>query len=139
MRFYSDMLSTTDLESALVALHLSLDRFLVILVAYTFVVFGGAVLVRGVLDAFVTMTDQRPDTRAGRYIGMLERTLILILTLVLVNALPSVVFVLTAKSLARFRELSEIEFGEYYLVGTLTSTCIALVTGILSRVLLKVV
>ncbi len=61
---------------------------------------------------------------AGRAIGNLERTLILFLALN--DQLAAVGLVLTAKSLARFEDLKDRDFAEYYLLGTLTSTLIAL-------------
>ena len=48
-------------------------------------------------------TAAQGDTRqAGRYIGMLERALIL--TLTLAGAFTAIAFVLTAKSIARYKE-----------------------------------
>ena len=70
---------------------------------------------------------------AGRYIGILERAIIL--TLVLKGLLSAVAFVLTAKSIARFNELKEKDFAEYYLIGTLASMLIAIIAGL---VLLKI-
>ncbi|MGE5588910.1 MAG: DUF3307 domain-containing protein [Clostridia bacterium] len=118
------------------ALALSLDRALVITLAYVTVVFAGAVFVRRALDAFSIYAEPRLATSAGRYIGMAERALML--TLVLVDALPSIAFVLTAKSLARFQELNDMRFAEYYLVGTLMSAVVALSVGIVARAVIQV-
>lgn len=115
-------------------LGISLNRVLVLTLAYVVVIFAGAVLVRLMLDAFSIGVEPRLATNAGRYIGMVERALML--TLVLVDALPSIAFVLTAKSLARFQELNDMRFAEYYLVGTLTSACIALCVGIVAGAVL---
>ncbi len=124
------------LAPAFAALGVSLDRVLVVVVAYVLVVFGGAAFVRQVLDTFCEGVDQSLSTSAGRYIGMAERTLML--TLVLVNAFSSLAFVLTAKSLARFRELSDMRFAEYYLIGTLASASAALFAGIAVRAVLNI-
>jgi len=115
-------------------LGISLNGVLVLMLAYVVVIFAGAVLVRLMLDAFSIGVEPRLATNAGRYIGMVERALML--TLVLVDALPSIAFVLTAKSLARFQELNDMRFAEYYLVGTLTSACIALGVGIVAGAVL---
>lgn len=115
-------------------LGISLNRVLALMLAYVAVIFAGAVLVRLMLDAFSIGVEPRLATNAGRYIGMVERALML--TLVLVDALPSIAFVLTAKSLARFQELNDMRFAEYYLVGTLTSACIALGVGIVAGAIL---
>ena len=62
---------------------------------------------------------------AGSLIGKLERLIIALL--VMNEAYGSIGFVLTAKSLARYKKLEEQEFAESYLVGTLSSTAIAMV------------
>lgn len=135
--FYRDVLlpktvaSFAPIQSAL---HVSLDHALVMVAAYVLVVFAGAAFVRQILDAFSVGVEPRLSTSAGRYIGMVERTLML--TLVLVNAFSSLAFVLTAKSLARFQELNDMRFAEYYLVGTLTSASVALIVGIAAKALL---
>ena len=63
--------------------------------------------------------------KAGAYIGFLER--VLVVALVLLNAPTAIGFVLTAKSVARFKQLEDQSFAERYLVGTLLSVGIALV------------
>jgi hypothetical protein len=62
--------------------------------------------------------------RVGQVIGYLER--ILIFALVLVDQWTAIGFILTAKSVARFKKLEKQEFAEYYLLGTLASTLVAL-------------
>lgn len=64
------------------------------------------------------------SVRIGSFIGILEREIILILGLL--NQFGAIGFVLTAKSLARFRQLENKAFAEKYLVGTLLSAIIAL-------------
>ncbi len=67
--------------------------------------------------------------RAGRVIGILERWTLL--TLVLLSQYGALGLVLTAKSVARFKEMEKSsEFAEYYLLGTLYSTLSALVVGV---------
>lgn len=115
------------------------ERVLLVLAAYVAVVFGGAVLVREVLEAVrVAPAGSEPDRaargRASRYIGLLERGLIL--TLILADAASAVGLVMAAKSVARFKELDEKGFAEYYLVGTLASTALAVAGGVLTRAIL---
>lgn len=69
--------------------------------------------------------DDDEGLRAGRWIGMLERTIIAVL--VVHGQFAAIAFVLTAKSIARFKMLDDKEFAECYLVGTLASCVIALV------------
>lgn len=60
-----------------------------------------------------------------------------VLTLVLVNQWSAIGFVLTAKSVARFRKLEHDQtFAERYLVGTLTSVIVAGASGLLLREIL---
>ena len=66
--------------------------------------------------------------RAGALIGLLERALTL--TLVLAGEYTAIALVLTAKSIARYKELQDQKFAEYYLVGTLSSILFAIVVGI---------
>jgi hypothetical protein len=47
-----------------------------------------------------------------------------------------VAIVLTAKSIARFKEFDNKDFAEYYLIGTLTSTLIAILGGLFVQVFL---
>jgi hypothetical protein len=61
---------------------------------------------------------------AGRFIGILERSLIYFFALS--GSLQAVGFVLAAKAFARFKEMDHRPFAEYVLIGTLLSTTIAL-------------
>ena len=66
---------------------------------------------------------------AGRTIGIIERSLILLLACV--GQMGAIGLVLAAKSLARFEALKEQRhFAEFYLIGTLFSTLIAIVGGL---------
>lgn len=69
--------------------------------------------------------------RSGYLIGVLER--IIILTLGLSGQTGAIGFVLAAKSLARFKQMDDRNFAEKYLVGTLLSVFIALVSIIIGR------
>ena len=68
---------------------------------------------------------------AGKWIGYLERTLVL--TFILTNSIEGVGFLLAAKSVFRFGDLNkanDIQVTEYILIGTLTSFAIAIMTGV---------
>jgi len=73
---------------------------------------------------------------ASDYIGIFER--FIIITLVVNGAYQAITFIFTAKSLARFRELEDRLFVEYYLVGTLLSTSIAILGGVLLKFILTI-
>ncbi|MFW9903172.1 MAG: hypothetical protein ACFFFH_02485 [Candidatus Thorarchaeota archaeon] len=68
---------------------------------------------------------------AGKVIGMLERGIIL--TLALLGEFGAISFVFVAKSMARFKQLEERQFAEYYLIGTLLSFFFALIVGIVAQ------
>jgi len=63
--------------------------------------------------------------KAGGFIGLLERLLILLF--LSMNQYSAIGLVLTAKSIARYDEISKNkDFAEYYLLGTLLSTFIVI-------------
>jgi hypothetical protein len=71
------------------------------------------------------------DPAAGRIIGKLER--IVVSVLILSNQLGAIGLVLTAKSIARFKQLDDRNFAEKYLVGTLTSFATAIIATIILK------
>ncbi|WP_257347015.1 DUF3307 domain-containing protein [Pseudalkalibacillus decolorationis] len=70
----------------------------------------------------------------GRYIGIIERLLIIIF---IVQGFPhGLPFLIAIKSLTRFKQFENKQFSEYYLIGSLSSSVIAVVIGyIILRVL----
>ena len=72
-------------------------------------------------------TDQKQ--KAGRYIGILERYLTVIFFLL--NQYTAIAFTLTAKSIARFKELEKADFAEQYLIGTLVSLLLAVLSALI--------
>jgi hypothetical protein len=75
-----------------------------------------------------------PQARIGAVIGVLER--LLIAALVLGGAVATIGLVVAAKTLARFKQLDDREFAEYYLLGTLASVTIAVATSLLAAAVL---
>lgn len=74
--------------------------------------------------------DKKQDTNAGRFIGTVERAIIIIF--LFLEQYAAIGLVLTAKSIARYDKISkEKDFAEYYLLGTLISTLIAIVVSLL--------
>ena len=67
---------------------------------------------------------ENEGAKIGSWIGILEREIILMLGLM--GQFGAIGFVLTAKSLARFKQLENKAFAEKYLVGTLLSALIAI-------------
>ena len=99
----------------------------VVLAAFAFNAAGGSEVVAAVLGP---LGDASTSGRAGvgRLIGILERTITLIL--ILSGQWAAMALLATAKSVARFDDLKDREFAEYYLVGTLTSLLVAIVIGL---------
>ncbi len=70
--------------------------------------------------------NKKKDNNAGRFIGTVERIIMLIF--ISIGQYASIGLVLTAKSIARYDRISkEKDFAEYYLLGTLISTVIVIV------------
>ena len=74
------------------------------------------------------------ELKAGNIIGKLERIIIAIL--LLNNQFGLIGFVLTAKSIARFKQMEDKDFAEKYLIGTLTSFLIVLISVFILKGLL---
>ena len=75
---------------------------------------------------------------AGRYIGMLER--VLILTFIFMNQFSAIGFLIAAKSILRFgdiRDSNNRKGAEYILIGTMISLTAAIFTGLLAQWLLS--
>lgn len=71
-------------------------------------------------------SNKQENVRIGSWIGILEREIILILGLL--GQYGAIGFVIAAKSLARHSQLNEPAFAEKYLIGTLLSSLIALLS-----------
>ena len=82
-------------------------------------------------------TDNEGLTQAGKWIGRLER--ILILTFVMMNQYFAIGFLIAAKSVFRFGEIknsNDRKMAEYILIGTLLSFTFAILLGIITKSLL---
>ena len=85
-----------------------------------------------VLALYKPEAGESPDTqgnkRAGRFIGTLERVIMVIL--ISMQQYSAIGLVLTAKSIARYDKITkDADFAEYYLLGTLMSVLAALEIG----------
>ena len=112
----------------------------VLLCGYLGVVFAGGRFVQTVTESFLAKVDDGVKTlkpglpEAGKYIGWVERSLVL--TFVVGGFADAIGFLLAVKALTRFPEISgdtKGHFAEYFLVGTLTSVGLALVGGVLLK------
>lgn len=91
---------------------------------------GNAMVVRSFVKEPMAKTVQpsatQSDQNMGFLIGMLERVLVAIF--ILVGQYSAIAFVITAKSIARFKQLEDQTFAEKYLIGTLSSVALSMLT-----------
>ncbi|MDI6710674.1 MAG: DUF3307 domain-containing protein [Bacillota bacterium] len=107
------------------------DKTVIVSIIFVYVLFGGAVLNRLFLNCMSDLSKDNASPNIGKWIGILERAIILVL--IASDNVTAVAMVLTAKSIARFRQLNQRDFAEYYLVGTLISTVLAFIGGLAFR------
>lgn len=86
-----------------------------------------SILIRLVFSALTKERDAE-NPKVGSYIGILEREIIFLLGMI--GQYSTIGFVLTAKSVARFKRLEDQAFSEKYLVGTLLSAFIAIACAV---------
>jgi len=67
----------------------------------------------------------------GRYIGMLER--ILIVVFVVSNLIQGLALIIAMKTLTRFKQFEDKRFAEYYLIGTLLSLLIGVILALMMK------
>ncbi len=105
---------------------------------FILIVFGGGYFTGILCKRFMEglSAEKKPGIEgAGRYIGIVERSLVL--TAVLFGKMEFIGYIFAAKSIARYPEMKEeSHFAEYYLIGTLTSIAIAFFGGFLLKYLL---
>jgi hypothetical protein len=111
---------------------LSLYRFFAWIVALLVVLKPTSITIKIILATIDPRKEEKeePHPSTGMMIGHLERLIILLL--LCVGQYASIGLVLTAKSVARYNKISnDKEFAEYYLIGTLFSTLVSIVTFLL--------
>ncbi len=123
-------------------------RILLTASAFLFMIDGGTRIVRGILNKFPLLYEaamaslltadggsRRGETEnSGEWIGVMER--MITLTFVLTDSYTAIAFAITAKSIARFKELEDKSFAEYYLLGSISSLVVAVLVGLLIKGLL---
>jgi len=117
---------------------LSNTRVLLVLLAYVLVIWPLSFLVGWVCKPWADVAvDASALPKAGAWIGMLER--VLVLTFILLDEMAAIGFLLAAKSILRFggtQEKDHRKLTEYVLIGTLASFTVTILLGILVRWLL---
>jgi hypothetical protein len=112
-------------------------RLLIIITAYFFIIWPSGFLIAKITEEWQKEIDNSKGLAdAGRWIGMLER--ILILTFVLIDQFAGIGFLIAAKSILRFGDIKNKENrkeAEYILLGTMISFIIAIFTGIITKLI----
>ena len=107
-------------------------RLLAVVLGYVFVIWPSGFLIAKITAPWQNqIKDNQGLADAGRWIGMIER--ILILTFVLIHQFTGIGFLIAAKSILRFGDIRNPENrkdAEYILLGTMISFIIAIFTGI---------
>ena len=109
----------------------------IVLTAFVFVTSPAGILI-GQLTERWSMRIEDPGNslvNAGKWIGIVERVIVLIL--VLVNQYSAIALLVTAKGIIRFGEKDRQEIKtEYLVIGTLLSIGIAILTGMVVKLLI---
>jgi hypothetical protein len=135
-------------EEAGMMIHLGLEEknIWLILLGYLFNTMPLAVLIRYLTARWSNELEKSEEasastslSNAGKYIGMVERTLIF--TFIMTNELRAIGFLLAAKSVFRFGDLkdsSDRKKTEYILLGSLLSFAASIISGLFIRMLLAI-
>lgn len=128
--WYACFLQPSDLLSAWEVLNTK--KAMVLLTAFVFVTQPAGILIGQLTKKWRDKIEGEPTLgNAGKWIGILERVIILVL--VLHQQYGSIGLLIAAKGLLRFNEPNRAEIKtEYLLIGTLISISVALLTGILA-------
>jgi len=73
---------------------------------------------------------------AGRLIGFFEA--FIVVTLVAVNQWSAISFLVAAKAIGRFKQMDNQRFSEYFLIGTLANVSVAIIGGMIIRLVASV-
>ena len=137
------MNSIFNLENSVSNLYLKLEGYenfktIILYISVFSIIFEPAsVFIRKLFTSISPKTSPKEnleELKAGNIIGKLERIIIAIL--LLNNQFGVIGFVLTAKSIARFKQMENRDFAEKYLIGTLTSFLIVLISVLILKGLL---
>ena len=109
----------------------------IVLTALVFVTSPAGILIGQLTERWSLRIDDPGNSlvNAGKWIGIAERVIVLIL--VLLNQYSAIALLVTAKGIIRFSEKDRQEIKtEYLVIGTLLSIGIAIVTGMVVKILI---
>ena len=115
---------------------INLPRLLLLLCCIIAVTYAASIVMRLIMNYWKLKDDNNEDSLqlAGKYIGMTERLLVFLF--VILNQWSAIGFLIAAKSILRFSDLSRAKdrkLTEYIIIGTLLSISIAIVTGLIYK------
>ena len=114
-------------------------RFLAVIAAYITVIWPSGYFIAKITKPWQEQVDISMGLpEAGRWIGIIER--ILILTFVLVDQYSGIGFLIAAKSILRFGDIKDSKNrkeAEYILIGTMISFIVAILTGIFTLQIIR--
>lgn len=86
---------------------------------------------QGLTEEYHYSVFNKHDLTRGKLIGYIERLLVILLTFY--NAFPAIGFIVAAKSIARFKQMDDRDWAEYFLLGTLSSMFLGITLGIILK------
>lgn len=86
---------------------------------------------KGISEEYFYSVFNKHDLSRGKLIGYIERLLVILLTYY--NAFPAIGFIVAAKSIARFKQMDDRDWAEYFLLGTLSSMFLGIALGIILK------
>ena len=110
-----------------------LEKLLFLGICVLFVTYVSSIIIRVIIQQWNPDKDNAEQSlaEAGKYIGFLERLLVFVF--IVIGRWEGVGFLLTAKSVFRYGDLSESKnrkLTEYVLIGTLLSFSLAIIAGL---------
>jgi len=134
--WYFTFYESSDIETSWENINSNAD-FWIVLTAFVFLSLPTGFMIGELTKKWSTgLNNSAALVKGGRWIGIIERMLILIL--VLQNQYEAIGLLIAAKSIIRFSESDRPEEKtEYLLIGTLISVGLAIVTGILVAKLIE--
>lgn len=86
-------------------------------------------------EKYTYLINKKSDRTRGVTIGYFERLLVIVL--MASGAYSGIAFIAAAKSIARFKQMDDRDFAEYFLLGTLASMFIGVVCGIVIKFIIS--
>ncbi len=114
-------------------------KALLILLGYILTIKEGTIIIRLILNSLKTVPQTKTkkedaeEYERGKWIGILERTFVYFL--IIFNQIGAIAIIIALKSLARFNELNDKTFAEYFLIGSFLSLLVSAFPAVVVRLL----